>query len=232
MSLKFPISLVGKRGGGLPLGAPANYWDLNDSGFSNLVEPSLNFVAVGDTPIVESGTAPNGGDCVVTSDTSSLVQTILGKQQVTVSIWINLVSAPPSYTSTFTWRNTVVNGAYMQLGRTYNSEGWQYLMHNAAARGVARQYVTDGWVHWLLTYDGSIMRAYRDGVSQGTKLYTCSVCERNRPMRLGRSYSTPHSPAKFSMLGHWDEAPADEAAAQAIADYLYNGGQGRLYSEL
>ena len=232
MSLKFPISLVGKRGGGLPLGEPSNYWDLNDSGFSNLVEPSLNLVAVGDTPVVESGTAPNGGDCVVTSNTATLGRTILGKQQVTISIWMNLVSAPPRYTSTFTWRNTQVNGAYMQLGRVHSSEGWAYNMHNTATRVVARQYVTDGWVHWLLTYDGSIMRAYRDGVSQGTKLYTCSVCERNRPMRLGRSYGTSHSPAKFSMLGHWDEAPTDDASAQATADYLYNSGAGRRFADL
>ena len=232
MALLFPISCAGKKGG-LPLGAPANYWDLNDSGFSNLVEPSLNFVAVGDTPIVESGTAPNGGDCVVTSDTASLVRTILGKQQVTISIWIDLTINSPRYTPTFCWRNTSVNGTYMMLGVTSsNTALWSYNIHNERSMSVTPQFATDGWVHWLLTYDGSIMRCYKNGVTQGTASYTCSVCERSRPLRLGRNWGTGHSPAKFSMLGHWDEAPADEEAAQATADYLYNGGLGRLYTEL
>jgi len=233
MNLKFPISLVGKRGGGSPLGEPSNYWDLGDPSYTNSVNPALNFVSQGDVPVVEAGTAPDGGDCVLTSSTASLAKTITGTPQMTLSIWVKFISNPPSYTPFLCWRNTAVNGTYMMLGRA-TSSGTQYFnMYGSRNLAVTPQSIADGWVHWTLTYDGNLMRVFRNGIPDGTASYTCtSVCSRSRPLRLGRNWVSNHHPCKFSMLGLWTEAPTDDASAQAAADYLYNGGVGRRFSDL
>ena len=233
MSLKFPISLVGKRGSGFPLGDPTNYWDLDDSSYTNQVDATRNLLATGTgSPVIESNTAPDGGGCTVTNTTDSLVKTVTGTPQITLSLWVEFVIEPPRYTPFLCWRNSQVNGTYLMLGRPYNGGGQVFNMHGEQNRSVANQSVSQGWVHWLLTYDGNTMRAYKNGVSQGTASYTCSVCTRSRPFRLGRNWGSNHHPCKFSMLGIWDVAPADESEAQATADYLYNGGIGRRFANL
>lgn len=233
MSLKFPISLTGKRGGGLPLGEPSNYWDFGDSSYTNSVDPAMNFVSVGGVPVVEAGTAPDGGDCVITSSTASLSKYITGTPQMTLSVWVQFVINAPSYTPFVTWRNSAVNGTYMMLGRATNGTSQIFNMYGSPNHAVTPQSTADGWVHWMLTYDGNLMRAFRNGVADGTKSYTCtSVCTRSRPLRLGRNWGSGHHPCKFAMMGLWTEAPTDDASAQATADYLYNSGAGRRFADL
>jgi hypothetical protein len=234
MSLKFPISLTGKRGGGFPLGDPSNYWDLDDSAHTNSIDSSRNMFDIGGVNVIESNTAPDGGGCTVTSATTSLSKTITGTAPVTISLWVEFVNNPSRYSPFYSWRNSQVNGEMMQMGRLYSSGGQTVTIHNEVARGVSPiQTNLDGWAHWLASYDGTTLRVYKNGVSQGTNSnYSCSVCTRSRPMRLGRNYSSNHHPCKFSMLGHWEAAPADEAEAQATADYLYNGGVGRRFSNI
>jgi len=174
MSLIFPISLAGKRGGGSPLGEPSNYWDLGDSSYTNSVNPALNFVSQGDVPVVEAGTAPDGGDCVLTSSTASLARTITGTPQMTLSIWVKFIINPPSYTPFLVWRDTAVNPVYMMLGRATSGAAQIFTMYNSAYHVVTPQSTADGWVHWTLTYDGNLKRVFRNGVPDGTKSYTCT----------------------------------------------------------
>ena len=233
MSVNFPISLAGKSGGGFPLGDPTNYWDLDDASYTNQVDATRNLIAIGtNSPVIESNTAPDGGGCAVTSTTDSLGKTLTGTPQMTLSLWVEFVIEPPRYTPFLCWRNSSVDGTYLMLGRYTNGTTQAFNMHNEKGMVVANQSVSQGWVHWLITYDGNTMRAFKDGVSQGTASYTCSVCTRSRPLRLGRNWGSAHHPCKFSMFGIWDVAPADESEAQATADYLYNGGTGRRYTDV
>ena len=233
MSLKFPISLTSKRGGGFPLGVPTNYWDLDDSAHTNSIDSLRNMVDVGGTTVIESNTAPDGGGCTVTSATTSLSKTITGTAPVTISAWVKFVIEAPRYTPWFCWRNTAVNGTMMMIGRSTSNTDQAVSIHNEAGRLITKQYVADGWKHYLVSYDGTTLRAYVDGVSQGTNSnYSCSVCTRSRPLRLGRNWGTNHHPCKFAMLGHWEAAPTNYAEAQATADYLYNGGVGRRFADI
>jgi len=233
MSLKFPISLAGKRGGGFPLGVPTNYWDLDDSAHTNSIDVTRNMVDIGGVNVIESNTAPDGGGCTVTSNTTHIGKTITGTSPVTISAWVEFVVNPPKYSPWFTWRNTAVNGTMMMVGRSTNATAQSVNIHGAASKAVDLQTVTDGWRHDLVTYDGNVLRTYVDGVSQGTNSnYSCTVCTRSRPMRLGRNWGAGHHPCKFAMLGHWEAAPTNDAEAQATADYLYNGGVGRRFADI
>jgi len=233
MAIKFPISLAGKRGGGFSLGIPTNYWDLDDLAHTNSIDTNRNMVDVGGVNVIESNTAPDGGGCTVTSNTTHLAKTIVGTAPMSVSVWVQFVVAPSRYNPFLSWRNTQVNGEVMQLGRLSSSAYFGATIHNEAGVETGTQTTTDGWVHYYLSYDGTNFRVYRDGVLKtNNSSYSCSVCTRSRPLRLGRNYGTYHPPCKFAMMGHWEAAPADEAEAQATADYLYNGGVGRRFADL
>lgn len=233
MSLDFPISLTGNRGGGFPLGVPTNYWDLDDSAHTNSIDSSRNMVDVGGTNVIESNTAPDGGGCTVTSTTTHIAKTITGTAPVTISLWVEFLNNPARYSPFYSWRNTQVNGEMMQMGRLHTGTGQSVSIHNEVARSVPPQTTLDGWAHWLASYDGTTLRVYKNGVLAGTNSsYSCSVCTRSRPMRLGRNYGSNHHPCKFAMLGHWEAAPTNDAEAQATADYLYNGGVGRRFADI
>lgn len=233
MSLKFPISLAGKRGGGFSLGIPTNYWDLDDLAHTNSIDTNRNMFDIGGVNVIESNTAPDGGGCTVTSTTTHLSKTIVGTAPMSLSVWVQFVVDPPKYTPWFCWRNTAAYGTVMMIGRSDNSGVQTVNIHSVRAITVTPQGVTHGWSHYFASYDGTTLRAYRDGVLQGTDSnYSCSVCTRSRPLRLGRNWGSGHHPSKFAMMGHWEAAPADEAEAQATADYLYNGGVGRRFADL
>ena len=166
MSLIFPISLAGKRGDGFPLGVPTNYWDLDDSAHTNSIDSSRNMFDIGGVNVIESNTAPDGGGCTVTSTTTSLSKTIRGTSPVTISFWVEFVVSAPKYSPHFCWRNTAVNGIMMMVGRYTNATAQNVNIHGSASKAVDLQTVADGWRHYLVTYDGNVLRTYVDGVSQ------------------------------------------------------------------
>ena len=256
MSLKFPISLAGKRGGGFP--QPLHWWDLDDdevwsndgssaSAFS-LTEGSAN-------PTVVVGGGPNGQDI---ADVSARNKYLLGADgaydssntsAISYGCWFNKLyqgqgvlmawhlataggtapSAGPRLFDIFTDGGTPNYGLY---ARTYSVDG------HKIENKILSQFPNDGtWSHVFVTLDANTgeQKLYIDGSLYNTITNASFTTLNNVDTIRFAAGTMPNSLGTtggfhrgyLGMMGVWDTLlDADQVA------YLYNSGLGRQYADL
>jgi hypothetical protein len=154
------------------------------------------------------------------------------------------------------WVRTTDPGDNLAMGREGGKNGWMISRHNSFAEtwftygtrvfegklnfatennGQQSQYMngsttisTGTWKHIVVTYDGSVKRAYVDGVLDVSAPFSGLYYGGNFPTRVGQPDETWSDYRSF--LGDIDElAIWDRALNELEISELYNNGAGKAY---
>ena len=242
MALKFPISLAGKRGGGVPdniTTMPVYYADMADGSGTTQVGQS-NLAAV-NTSTNSSG-APDGAGSAVLPANGYFVKggyaNVLGMAGTTaysMSIWSKFDEIP----NAVAWKGQMVaywgkiNQENFQISAGANStSNLIYSPRQTNPDINAGSIVAGEWYHTLITWDYNEYKMYLNGQLIDTKTTTLdSLWLGNGTLTIGASY--PQSDERFrftgelSMFGMWRGVLTAEDAL-----YMYNAGQGRRYNNI
>jgi len=247
MSLKFPISLTGKRGGDIPDSItlmPVYYADLDDATGTTQIGPT-NLA-----PVTSSGTgtvtanptgAPDGQGSSVVSATAGFTR---GGYASTLNMAnINAYSVSCWFKADQVLGSGATKGQRVAYWGKINEENFQFLAGNST--GDILSYsprktnpdITAGslqageWYHVVATWDYTEYKFYVNGVLIDTKPTTInSLWLGSGALWIGRDVyndSRYNFAGEVAMFGLWREVITSDDVL-----YLYNGGMGRRFADI
>ena len=131
-----------------------------------------------------------------------------GLRQITVSCWINGVSAPGSAHVWVSKHGGGGHGEFFLAGLTTNTIRWTVINSSGNRANVDNRCPrwTDGkWHHIAGTYDGKVMRLYFDGAQVGSGNLTGPLNSYEAPILIGDYDWKPFRYPSFHFSGLMDE---------------------------
>jgi hypothetical protein len=152
-----------------------------------------------------------------------------------ISIWVKLRTEIASGTYGFIQKSNATNHVAYIISYEYNG-GTRRLAFNRQRQNTSNNYVnytttlgTSNWNHLVLTYDGTTLTGYLNGVSVGTPLNTSGdgASGGDNTVDIGHAneqFSTSYSSMYADEVGIWSRA----LSASEVTS-LYNSGAGLAY---
>jgi len=144
-----------------------------------------------------------------------------GTNNFSISLWIYSDSnadcayfwySPDNGTTVIMMQQFTDNKVYLQRGGAY----------------VTATIATGAWTHWVMTYDGSNIRAYKNGSETGDspKATTTSLSSSTKILQFGRRNTTGtlFFNGQIDLIGVWTRAITTTEITT-----LYNSGNGKAY---
>jgi len=253
MSLKFPISLAGKRGGG-GVPAPLHWWDLDSlsTGIEDQGTSPWNILQVrGSTPPPIISVGPNGQDVVnFTSNGQYLhynrqgIQNIawdgVSDTEMSQSFWFRATSISSQSNRMLVWRG---DGGQPLITQTFISNSspdytrsmyWDESLQTANAADITEITQLNTWYHLASTLKDGVCKLYLNNqlIAADTNPSFTTLSRGAVPFSLATA-SWDKGNAQFQhkgqmgMVGIWDTALSEDSIS-----HLYNGGLGRQFADL
>ena len=211
---------------------PAGYWRLNETSGTTALDYSgnnQNGAFIGGATLNQTGALSGAGD----SDTSPLFDGSTGYVQVpysaslnpskfSVELWVNVTGGAGTNRSPITSRDNLLG--YIIYANTSNV--WQFWIGNGSAWVITGNTPVslNTWTHLSMTYDGTTLRAYVNGVLSQSTTGSLSL-NTSRPLRIaaGVTESTPslYFPGKVDEVAIYNYA----LSPTQVANH-YNSGKG------
>ena len=251
MNLKFPISLVGKKGGGVP--APLHWWDLDSlsTGIEDQGTSPWNILEWrGSTPTINS-VGPNGQTVInFTSNGHYLHYNRQGIKDIawdgvsdtemSQSFWFRATVLPNHSARMLVWRSSggqplitqsfIMNANPDYVISSYFDESLQ--SNNAYDTTETTQLNT--WYHLASTLKDGVCKLYLNNqlIATNTNPSFTTLSRGAVPFSLATaSWDKGNSQFQYKgqmgMVGLWDTALSEDSIS-----HLYNDGLGRQFNDL
>lgn len=253
MSLKFPISLAGKRGGG-GVPAPLHWWDLDSlsTGIDDQGTSPWNRLQVrGSTPPPIISVGPNGQDVVnFTSNGQYLHYSNQGitnvawdgvsDTEMSQSFWFRVTSVSSQSNRMLVWRSSGGQPLITQTFISNSSPDYARSMYwdeslqqsNAADETETTQLAT--WYHLVSTLKDGVCKLYLNNqlIATDTNPSFTTLSRTAVPFSLAtaswnKGNTQFQHKGQMGMVGIWDTALTEDSI-----NHLYNDGLGRQYADL
>lgn len=226
VATSYTIGSLGSEENGV---APVAYWKFDEGTGTTVNDSSANNNDGTITaPTWQTEDKCISGKCLYFDGTSSYVQSqtnlgITGSNPITVSFWLKANTYTPggTWAAPVSYGNIEVNDRIFEI--LLSTSGVIYV-HTWGTTTSFGTVALNQWYYVTMTYDGSIIRAYLNGVQGNTRSVTLNL--NNSPLRVGRAFTTQNSGRYFN--GTIDDVKVygyTRSAAQVQADFNSRGSQ-------
>ncbi len=210
-----------------------SYYKLDESSGNASDTVGANNLTNNGTTGYASALINNGIDLGTTNSSkwlsSSTEYGISATGAITISLWLKMRTEISSSEQCFLARSVInASGSSIQMSYEYNSGTRRVRFLRYGSTNSLQYYTitmgTANWHHFVVTFDGSTILGYVDGVQRTTEANSGTQSIGGTAMSVGATGGTLHTSAYMDEIGVWSRA-----LSGAEVTSLYNSGAGLAY---